>query len=162
MFHFSSFFLFLSLSHTNILSFSLSLTHSLFLSLIKVWGCSKEECSERMDYFFESNYFKEEILPVPDAFQVLKELQNDFELHIVTARQHKVEQITRDWIHKHFPNIFTAIHFGNHYSKDGKSRSKPEMCQSIGALLLIDDSPVYAAQCAQANIPCILFGEYAW
>ena len=31
-----------------------------------------------------------------------------------------------------------------------------------GAVCLIDDSQTYAAQCAEAGIPCVLFGEYAW
>ncbi len=99
---------------------------------------------------------------MPKAFENLVELMKDFDLHIVTARQHAVEDLTREWINKHFPNIFSGIHFGNHYSKSGKSRSKAKMCKEIGAVLLIDDSLSYATQVSREGIHVILFGDYAW
>ena len=37
-----------------------------------------------------------------------------------------------------------------------------QICQSIGAVGLIDDSLKYALDCANHSIPCILYGEYAW
>lgn len=128
----------------------------------KVWGGSREEANVKMELFFKSQQFLEEIQPLPDAFAALQQLRCDFDLHIVTARQHKLEEVTRSWITTNFPNIFTEIHFGNHYTTEGKSRSKPEMCREIGALLLVDDSAVYACQCANESIDCILFGDYAW
>lgn len=127
-----------------------------------VWGGSKEECSDIMDHFFDSDHFKSRVNPVPKAFEVLSELKQTYDLHIVTARQHKVEDLTRAWIAQYFPNTFTEIHFGNHYSRSGKSRTKAEMCKEIGATLLIDDSLVYATQVSREGIHVLLFGDYAW
>lgn len=47
-------------------------------------------------------------------------------------------------------------------STTGRAIPKSEMCQSIGALLLIDDSMTYTTDCASKGIPCILFGRYPW
>lgn len=115
-----------------------------------------------MENFFESPYFKEQIDPLPGAYEALLQLKQRYNLHIITSRQHKLEDITKKWIHTHFPDIFSELHFGNHYATEGKKRSKPEMCREIGAKLLIDDSLVYATQCVQAGIPVVLFGNYAW
>eukprot|EP01039_Chlorochromonas_danica_P003281 gene3281-3598_t len=128
----------------------------------KVWGGSIEECNQKMEAFFESDYFKERIDPMPHALETLQRMKEKYSLHVVTARQHKVEEVTRSWLSKYFPNIFEDIHFGNHYSTSGKSRSKAEMCKSIGAKVLIDDSLIYATQCALADISVVLFGHYPW
>ncbi len=115
-----------------------------------------------MDIFFDSHHFKEKLNPIPHAYESLLKLKKNFELHIVTSRQYKVEPETIIWINKHFPDIFTAIHLGNHYSNEGKSRTKSEICHSIGAVLLIDDSVKYTVQCVRDSVPVILFGSYAW
>jgi hypothetical protein len=83
-------------------------------------------------------------------------------LHIVTARLTRLEEVTKKWIDTYFPNIFHEMHFGNHFSTSGKSRSKSQMCREIGAKLLIDDSLVYAQQCIKEGIKVILFGDYPW
>lgn len=128
----------------------------------RIWGGTVLECNAKVDSFFESKYFKNDIIPVPGAKEALLILKEDFELHIVTARQHRYETQTREWIQKHFPNIFTTFNFGNHYSTVGKSRSKSQMCTEIGAIMLVDDSALYAQQCSLNGIPVILFGDYAW
>eukprot|EP00600_Ochromonadales_sp_CCMP1393_P006042 CAMPEP_0174974902 /NCGR_PEP_ID=MMETSP0004_2-20121128/12127_1 /TAXON_ID=420556 /ORGANISM="Ochromonas sp., Strain CCMP1393" /LENGTH=256 /DNA_ID=CAMNT_0016225657 /DNA_START=3 /DNA_END=773 /DNA_ORIENTATION=- len=127
-----------------------------------VWGGTMEESYIKMEAFFESVHFKERIEPIPYALEVLLELKEVYDLHVVTSRQHKIEALTLQWIDRHFPGVFTSIHFGNHYSREGKSRSKPDMCREIGAVLLIDDSLVYATQCHRVGIPVVLFGQYAW
>ena len=130
-----------------------------------VWGGSREEANLKMTGFFQSIHFKEKILPINGALEALKWLKEQIiglELHIVTARQHHLEEHTRNWVEEHFPGVFTELHFGNHYSTLGKSRSKPEMCREIEAVALIDDSQVYADQCAREGIKTVLFGDYAW
>ena len=114
-----------------------------------------------MDGFFASTHFIN-IKPIPHAFETLLKLKDDYDLHIVTSRQFAIQDATLEWIELHYPGLFSAVHFGNHYSKDGKMRSKPEMCRDIGAVLLIDDSLQYAMHCYKADIPVLLFGDYAW
>jgi hypothetical protein len=115
-----------------------------------------------MERFFESSYFREQLSPIPRAYENLVKLKDSYELHIVTARQHAVEDLTRAWINRYYPNIFADIHFGNHYSRSGKSRSKAQMCKEIGAVMLIDDSLSYATQVSREGIQVLLFGDYAW
>lgn len=107
-------------------------------------------------------HFKEQVDPLPFAYDALLRMKADYSLHVVTARQHRYEDLTRMWLNKHFPDIFDDIHFGNHYCSTGKSRSKAEICKSIGAQLLIDDSMIYATQCALEGIAVVLFGHYPW
>lgn len=90
-----------------------------------------------MEIFFESKYFADDIRPVHGAYEALLDLKERYQLHIVTARQHKIEAVTRQWIERYYPGIFAEVHFGNHYSTDGKSRTKIEICTSIGAFLLV-------------------------
>jgi hypothetical protein len=40
--------------------------------------------------------------------------------------------------------------------------SKSEMCNQIGAQILIDDNLSYAHDCATNGVKAILFGKYAW
>ncbi len=51
------------------------------------------------------------------------------------------------------PTLAQDVYFGNHWSLEGVSRKKSDICRAIGAGLLIDDNPVYAWDCAQVNIP---------
>lgn len=115
-----------------------------------------------MDAFYASAHFTEKLHPIPHAFETLQRLKEDYDLHIVTSRQFAIQGLTLEWVEQHFPGIFTEVHFGNHYSREGKVRSKPEICRDIGAVLLIDDSLQYAMHCYKADIPVLLFGEYAW
>jgi uncharacterized HAD superfamily protein len=151
--------------HNN--NYGTALTSESFVSyqFHEVWGGTSSDSVIKMETFYESNYFLQELNPVDGAYEALKALKEsvpDLELHLVTARQLTLEEQTKTWISKHYPDLFTDIHFGNHYSTSGKKRSKPEMCKEIKACCLIDDSQIYAGQCAKENIPTILFGNYAW
>lgn len=115
-----------------------------------------------MEAFFLSSHFVDKLQPIPHAFETLHKLKEEYDLHIVTSRQFAIQDLTTKWVEQHFPGIFSKLHFGNHYSREGKVRSKPEICREIGAVLLIDDSLQYAMDCYKADIPVLLFGEYAW
>jgi hypothetical protein len=57
------------------------------------------------------------------------------------------------------------VYFGNHFALEGASRSKSEICASIGAQVLIDDNVGYALDCAAAGISVLLYdweGGYPW
>lgn len=110
-----------------------------------------------------SKHFKDDLEPISGAFEVLQRLKNDFTLHIVTARQAKLEETTRRWLERYYPDTFENIHFGNHYGGPGdRIRSKYEMCADINALCLIDDSPNYVFNCMRHNLRAFIFGDYAW
>ena len=84
---------------------------------------------------------------------------------IVTSRQHAIEAQTRAWVDDNFPQLFSAVHFGNHFALEGASRTKSEICHEIGAQVLIDDNPGYALECAEAGIIVLLYDwrdAYPW
>jgi len=60
-----------------------------------VWGVSEDECHSIVEDFFKSDHFLRKIRPVEGALHPLQRLKEKYELHIVTARQNKIEAITR-------------------------------------------------------------------
>ena len=131
----------------------------------RVWGCSQDESNEKVHEFFKSAHFREGIEVIPGSFDSLKRLKKQHEIMVVTSRQHVIEQPTIEWLDRHFPDIFDAVHFGNHFALEGASRKKSEICKEIGAHVLIDDNPWYALECASAGIHVLLYdwkNGYPW
>jgi 5'(3')-deoxyribonucleotidase len=126
-----------------------------------VWGGNLDDCIVKMNAFFASDYFAN-ITPIVGAFDMMVQLKSHFDLHIVTSRSFNVASKTEQWLDTYFPNIFSQRHFGNHYGETGLIRSKPQMCSDISAFLLVDDSSLYAFQCAQVGLHVVLFGDYSW
>lgn len=131
----------------------------------RIWNCSRDEAAIRVHEFFKTPYFKKGIHPIPGAQQVLHNLSRFCNLSVVTSRQNVIKDHTIDWIEKHYPGLFHEIHFGNHFALDGQSKSKSEICRTLGAKILIDDNPRYANECAEAGIRSLLFDyedSYPW
>jgi uncharacterized HAD superfamily protein len=59
-----------------------------------------------------------------------------------------------------FPGIFTSIEYTSTYA--GRSRSKGDVCEQIGADLLIEDHLGHAKEVAERGIEVLLFGSYPW
>ncbi|XP_022898182.1 uncharacterized protein LOC111411799 isoform X2 [Olea europaea var. sylvestris] len=109
----------------------------------KIWNCSRDEGSRR-------------------ALQKLSKFCN---LSVVTSRQNAIKEHTVEWIERYYPGLFMEIQFGNHFSLDGQSRPKSDICKSLGAKVLIDDNPRYAIECAEVGIKVLLFdyeNSYPW
>eukprot|EP00823_Brevimastigomonas_motovehiculus_P007971 TRINITY_DN712_c5_g1_i1.p1 TRINITY_DN712_c5_g1~~TRINITY_DN712_c5_g1_i1.p1 ORF type:complete len:330 (-),score=113.15 TRINITY_DN712_c5_g1_i1:262-1251(-) len=129
-----------------------------------VWGGSSKEADEKMCMFFKSTYFQD--LPlIESAYETLSRLKSKFRFFVVTSRQHFLLDSSKLWLQKHFNGIFEDILTGNHYGLSGKKYSKSELCQSIGAHILIDDSVSYCQQCSTVLPHAILFDlnrSYGW
>lgn len=130
----------------------------------EVWGGTREEADSKMRMFFTSPYFLEGssghgIPIIEGAAEVLRKNSQRFELHVVTSRQHVIEEHTKAWIDLYYPGIFDNVHFGNHFSDHGEVRSKSDLCRSIDAVAIIDDNLNYARECAAAGFRTFLFGE---
>lgn len=131
----------------------------------KVWQCCQDESNRKVHEFFESHHFAAGIEVIPGAFDSLLRLKESCDLVVVTSRQHVIQEQTLEWIDRHFPGIFSDVHFGNHFALEGESRPKSEICKSIGAEVLIDDNPRYALECAKAGIQVLLYDwnlAYPW
>uniref|UniRef100_A0A061R900 Haloacid dehalogenase-like hydrolase superfamily protein n=1 Tax=Tetraselmis sp. GSL018 TaxID=582737 RepID=A0A061R900_9CHLO len=131
----------------------------------KIWNCSQDESADIVHAFFDSQFFLEDLRPLPGAFDALSCLSDYVDLEVVTARQNVIKDHTLDWLDTHFPGVFSAVHFGNHWAKEGKSLPKSQICKNIGAACIIDDNPGYAVECAEAGIDVLLFDwnlGYPW
>jgi len=136
-------------------------TSYMFWEVPKCGLASREEATDRVYEFHASRFFAQ-IEPLRGAKIALDHLKQHFELHVVTSRQADIEPQTRAFVEEHFEGTFTGLHFGNHFGRSGAKISKPDMCAKIGAVALLDDSLDYARQCAAADLPVFLFGDYAW
>lgn len=136
-----------------------------------VWGGTNEETLDKIFEFFKTDYFLKDLKPIPGAHDVLQEFKDKFDFVVVTSRQHEITEETRHWLDQHFHGIISRAEFGNHWAKDApdpeddhhSKRSKKEMCQEVGAILLIDDNMSYCKEVSQElGIPAVLFGDYGW
>ncbi len=93
--------------------------------------------------------------PVKDALAVLERLKERYKLHVVSGRDPSWDTATQPWLDQFMPGIFTDVHYA------GDTR-KSVVCHQIGATAIVDDSPVYLADCVAAGIHGIVFGDYPW
>ena len=128
----------------------------------KVWNCSPEASNDIVHQFFESHHFRDGIVPVPGALDVLKKLQSKCDLVVVTSRQTAIQDATLRWIEAHYPGIFTELYFCNHFALEGESFTKAEIMKKHGIDMLIDDNKNYALESAEEGLDVILFGSYPW
>jgi 5'(3')-deoxyribonucleotidase len=98
--------------------------------------------------------------PFKEAIDVLAKLSKRYEIHVVTARHDALAEATKRVLAEHFPDVFRSIEFTNHFG--ATARTKAQVCQEIGADLLIDDHLTHAEAVAQCGINVLLFGDYPW
>ncbi len=128
----------------------------------QVWGGSLELAIDKSCRYFE-NRDPAVGKPLVDAKRVLKHLQQDYELLVVTSRMLTHKTLTETWINEHFPNMFKQIILCNHWAKDGgQALKKSQACLIHGAKFLIDDLPQYVEDAAAEGISGLLFGDYPW
>lgn len=100
--------------------------------------------------------------PVEGACFALDELAKRFNLFVVTARNPRFEETTREWLHKNFPDVFQDVVLTGHPQDIEKPKSKIEVCREVGAIALINDSFRHVAECVGTEVIGILFGDYPW
>ncbi len=122
----------------------------------------KDTAVRRVNAYLETDeYFN--LLPVEEAIQVIRQLKEAYELHIITGRPDFVEEATRQWLERYFPDIFKTVIFSNYYDLSGeKGRPKGNICVELGAKLLIDDHLVHALNASASGIDVFLFGNFPW
>ena len=101
------------------------------------------------------------IPPMTKSQESIRELQKQHNLHIITSRQPEVEQATYQWLDRNFPGMFQSVSFSaNHYIiLPAHRKLKSALCGELGVEYLIEDSPEYAVQCANTEIPVLLFNQ---
>lgn len=125
-----------------------------------LWGTDQEETERRYEEFIQFK-LKSNLPPLPGALEVLRSLQERFELVVVTSRDERAVKVTHDALTEHYPDVFTGVHFAPVWSSD-KKMTKAAICNEIGAAYLIDDAYHHCQLAAQSGVTALLFGEYGW
>ncbi len=107
----------------------------------------------------------EDFKPIEDSVSVIKKLAKEYELYIVTARNHDVKDHTQKWVNKYFPKCFKEIIFSKYHRPEKFFKTKGEICKEKGIDLIIDDNYEHIIDCNKYNIKTIVFNhnnKYAW
>jgi uncharacterized HAD superfamily protein len=133
-----------------------------------VWSVPLEEGVKRSLAYNKSDIFGR-FKHYEDAVPVLQKLRTRYELVIVTSRRRILQAETESWLDKHFPGLFSAIHYvgiWDDLTKDDAhhrlNRTKTAICKEIGANYLIDDQLKHCIAAAEAGLEVLLFGAYRW
>ncbi len=125
-----------------------------------VWGVSGDEAEKRAVFLHEQRFHRQ-LQPIPGALDAIKKLKQKHRLVVVTARRRMIIDDTIDWIAEHFPDVFDDIRF-LHMFEDEAHKTKAEICTSLGADILIDDSVSHVTTMAECGKQAVLFGDYVW
>lgn len=83
-----------------------------------------------------------ELPPFSQAIESLTLLSDRYEIAIITSRKSELEDATRLWFARHFPNVDIHYSIGrNNPFAGGDGRLyKPQVAEMIGAICLIEDN----------------------
>ncbi|MEX0919647.1 MAG: hypothetical protein WDZ32_00730 [Candidatus Saccharimonadales bacterium] len=113
-------------------------------------------------YLLSSDF--NDIPPFNEAIEAINKLKESYSLNIVTARPKILHKQTKSWLQGHFPGVFADVRFTNYgsWGYPHKTESKANVCQVLGADLLIDDSPSHIIEAIDCGMIGLLFGDYPW
>jgi uncharacterized HAD superfamily protein len=109
---------------------------------------------EILNEFHDSPEYKK-IEPVKGSVEAILKLSEKYELVIITARPDMLKEKTKNFIEKYFPKMFSGIHHTT-ILKERKFIKKSEICNKIGAKIIIEDHYKNALDCAEKGIKAII------
>lgn len=124
--------------------------------LWKTFGCEKEESNRRIVELYDSKQFRE-IKPMEYSVECIDVLVKKHELFVITSRFGTAVEETKIWLDKYFAGKFKELLFSKFYAQNGKRKTKADVCKEYNISAIIEDSPVYAKECADAGIQAYLF-----
>lgn len=128
-------------------------------NLWEVWKCGRQEAIRRVDEFYHSEYFHK-IEPMKGSTESIGLLYQKSDLVVVTSRPFVYQQLTYEWLDRHFPNKFVRVYHTNHFSPDeSKSKNKSDVCIELGIDLIIEDGPFHTIDCAAKGVNVLLFNR---
>ncbi len=141
--------------------------HGTDYRLEDIWTYHLEEVMERplpemvedVRDFYESGLLVA-LQPFPDAQEAIKALKDaGHELVIITSRHSGAIEKTKPWLDKHFPGMFSTIHFSKHVGWSGEEKTKGTLCKELKVNVLIDDDARYSKDCEECNITLVLLDK---
>lgn len=132
--------------------------------LERLWGVDHDTVLARMLEYSQAEIVRE-YGHFAEALPVLKDLKQTYLLLLVTSRRKALIKPTSDWVEKYLPNIFSGIYHAGFFDnpiRQSHTLTKADILMELGANYLIDDQLKHCIAAAEAGIPALLFGEYAW
>lgn len=135
---------------------------------LRAFGVSNlQEAIQRLHKIYRRENYYQRLALIPGAQDAVKRLADRHELHLITGRQSFLEEATNQTLQRDFPGAFKSVEHTNYYSdeneKDAVSRSKGEVCASIGVDVLIDDHADHIHSAFNHGLKQgIIFGDYPW
>lgn len=121
-----------------------------------VFQLSEEEAESALDnFFFHNDHLT--ATTVDGSEEIVKRLSQKYNLEIITAKPDTLEEHTKTWLDKYFPDMFSIVHFANWFSKDKEKRKKSDICKERNISVFIDDSLETAIDISSIGIPVLLF-----
>lgn len=118
------------------------------------YQATREQAVKDFFEFCETDFFHS-IKPFKEARPILEKLSKLERLHVITARQDFLQPVTRAFVHRNFPGIFSKIDFGNYFGKVGAHITKAELCEKNGIYLLVEDDPKHIIPVSE-DIPVVM------
>lgn len=129
-----------------------------------LWKVDNDEVIKRAhEYHASGHHASYEV--IPGALDSLKELKKTFKLVVLTTRRNSINQLTKDWINKFYPDIFDDFVFTGFFDNPSTTNvhmTKAGLAEGIGAQYLIDDQLKHILASAEIGIKGLLFGDYFW
>lgn len=122
-----------------------------------IYGGTREEAIRDFMEFSITRAFRH-MKPYVGAVKGVKQLREIGVLHVITSRPDYLKQDTERLIREYFNGYFAGIDNGNHFSFEGESVTKRELCRRNNIDLLVDDNERYALEVSQ-DIPVILLAK---
>lgn len=120
------------------------------------WGAEPEEIGRRI-YEIQLSEGYTHAAPFTDAVEVCRRLSGQHELHLVTARDESLTELTGAMLAQYFDGVFREVELV------GLGGNKGDICRNLRADVLIDDNAAHLLTAEQCGVPNLLFfGNYPW
>ena len=122
---------------------------------LKIFQKPEKEFRTDMNDFYQSPLFRD--LPlIRGAKRGIRHLSQNNLLVVVTSRPDHTSPVTLNSLRKHFPNIFSEVHFTSQYGGNGRHEKKSDYCANHRYSVIIEDVAEYANECAEKEIKAFL------
>jgi uncharacterized HAD superfamily protein len=124
--------------------------------LTKVFRIDFATLVERLDTFRQEHWRL--MLPVENGLAALLRWKEMAELHVVTARCESLAKHSAALIDHFYPGVISEAHHTHGFATrfPERQQTKLEVCQKIGACMMVDDSFSTALEFAESGIPYLL------
>jgi uncharacterized HAD superfamily protein len=122
-----------------------------------LWGGDRHASIKKFELFYNSDYFDN--IEIMSGSKYALEQLKEHTHYIVTSRPSTLKDKTESWVNKHFPSKFKDIIITNAFADGETSLKKSEVCDNIGADIVVEDSLDNAIDCDNGKRLILLFDK---